>query len=93
MLGGGKNPGILQLIFRDPQDCPRLLRPRGVERHPIRTIACSEPPLARLDGQFGIDGAMGMTEELKVSHSFRRLTMITQQFGDADHHLERFAQA
>src|SRR5213595_822159 len=40
-----------------------------------------------------LHGAMGMTDELKVSHSFRRLTMIAQQFGDADHHLERFAQA
>jgi hypothetical protein len=26
-----------------------------------------------------------------VSHTFRRLTAIAQQFGDADHHLERFA--
>jgi hypothetical protein len=34
---------------------------------------------------------MGMTDELKVSHTFRRLTMIAQQFGDAEHHLERFA--
>jgi hypothetical protein len=34
---------------------------------------------------------MGMTEEMKVSHTFRRLTMIGQQLGDADHHLERFA--
>jgi alkylation response protein AidB-like acyl-CoA dehydrogenase len=34
---------------------------------------------------------MGMTEELKVSHTFRRLTMIAQQFGDAEHHLARFA--
>ena len=32
-----------------------------------------------------------MTEDLKISHTFRRLTMITQTFGDADHHLERFA--
>jgi len=38
-----------------------------------------------------LHGGMGMTEELKVSHTFRRLTMIAQQFGDADHHLERFA--
>ena len=38
-----------------------------------------------------LHGGMGMTEELKVSHSFRRLTMIAQQFGDAEHHLERFA--
>jgi len=40
-----------------------------------------------------LHGGMGMTEELKVSHTFRRLTMIAQQFGDADHHLERYASA
>ena len=38
-----------------------------------------------------LHGGMGMTEELKVSHTFRRLTMIAQQFGDADFHLGRFA--
>ncbi len=38
-----------------------------------------------------LHGGMGMTEELKVSHTFRRLTMAGQRFGDADHHLERFA--
>jgi pimeloyl-CoA dehydrogenase small subunit len=40
-----------------------------------------------------LHGGMGMSEELKVSHTFRRLTMIGQTFGDADHHLERFAAA
>ena len=39
-----------------------------------------------------LHGGMGMSEELKVSHSFRRLTMIAQQFGDAEHHLARFAR-
>jgi len=38
-----------------------------------------------------LHGGMGMTAELKISHTFRRLTAIAQQFGDADHHLERFA--
>ena len=38
-----------------------------------------------------LHGGMGMTEELKISHTFRRLTMIAQAFGDADHHLARFA--
>lgn len=38
-----------------------------------------------------LHGGMGMTEELKVSHTFRRLTMIAQQWGDADYHLERYA--
>ena len=38
-----------------------------------------------------LHGGMGMTDEMKVSHAFRRLTMIAQQFGDAEHHLARFA--
>jgi alkylation response protein AidB-like acyl-CoA dehydrogenase len=40
-----------------------------------------------------LHGGMGMTEELKISHTFRRLTAIAQAFGDADHHLARFAAA
>src|SRR5438270_741266 len=40
-----------------------------------------------------LHGGMGMTEELKISHTFRRLTMIAQAFGDADHHLARFGAA
>jgi alkylation response protein AidB-like acyl-CoA dehydrogenase len=38
-----------------------------------------------------LHGGMGMSEELKVSHTFRRLTVIAGQFGDADYHLARFA--
>jgi alkylation response protein AidB-like acyl-CoA dehydrogenase len=38
-----------------------------------------------------LHGGMGMTDEMKISHTFKRLTVIAQQFGDADHHLERFA--
>jgi alkylation response protein AidB-like acyl-CoA dehydrogenase len=38
-----------------------------------------------------LHGGMGMSDELKVSHTFRRLTAIAGQFGDADHHLARFA--
>ena len=38
-----------------------------------------------------LHGGMGMSEELKVSHAFRRLTVLARQFGDADYHLARFA--
>jgi alkylation response protein AidB-like acyl-CoA dehydrogenase len=38
-----------------------------------------------------LHGGMGMTEELKISHTFRRLTALGAQFGDADYHLARFA--
>lgn len=36
-------------------------------------------------------GGMGVTDELKVGHYFKRLTMIDTFFGDAAHHLDRFA--
>jgi alkylation response protein AidB-like acyl-CoA dehydrogenase len=39
-----------------------------------------------------LHGGMGMSEELKISHTFRRLTAIARQFGDADHHLARFSR-
>ena len=38
-----------------------------------------------------LHGGVGMSDEMKISHTFRRLTAIAQQFGDSDHHLERFA--
>jgi alkylation response protein AidB-like acyl-CoA dehydrogenase len=38
-----------------------------------------------------LHGGMGMSEELKVSHAFRRLTVLAREFGDVDHHLARFA--
>jgi len=34
---------------------------------------------------------MGMTDELKVSHWFKRLTAVQLMFGDSDTHLQRFA--
>jgi alkylation response protein AidB-like acyl-CoA dehydrogenase len=40
-----------------------------------------------------LHGGMGMSDELKVSHTFRRLTAIAREWGDVDHHLERFARA
>ena len=38
-----------------------------------------------------LHGGMGMSEELKVSHTFRRLTVLVREHGDADHHLARLA--
>ena len=34
---------------------------------------------------------MGVTEELRVGHYFKRLIVIEAQFGNTDYHLERFA--
>jgi alkylation response protein AidB-like acyl-CoA dehydrogenase len=39
-----------------------------------------------------LHGGMGMTEELAVSHAFRRLTTLRHAMGDVDFHLERLAR-
>ena len=38
-----------------------------------------------------LHGGMGMTDELQVSHWFKRLTAIGVMFGDSDSHLQRYA--
>jgi alkylation response protein AidB-like acyl-CoA dehydrogenase len=47
---------------------------------------------SRFVGQNAVQlhGGMGMTEELRVAHYFKRLMVIDSQFGNTDHHLERF---
>jgi alkylation response protein AidB-like acyl-CoA dehydrogenase len=40
-----------------------------------------------------LHGGIGVTEELNISHHYRRLYAIARQFGDVDLHLARFAQA
>ena len=69
------------------------------ERDPVarsRTVSAAKVRIAdacRRVSQESVQlhGGMGMSDELKVSHTFRRLTAIAQQFGGADHHLARFA--
>lgn len=39
-----------------------------------------------------LHGGMGMTDELNVSHFFKRLLAIELSFGDTDSHLQRFAE-
>lgn len=36
-------------------------------------------------------GGMGVTEELRIGHYFKRLIVIEAQFGSTDYHLEQFA--
>jgi len=61
-----------------------------------RLVAAARVKIADAARQVGqeaiqLHGGMGMTIEMKVSHTFKRLTMIGQTFGDADHFLARFA--
>jgi len=49
---------------------------------------------ARLVGQEAVQmhGAMGVVDDVIVSHHFKRLTMIDMSFGDVDYHLARFSE-
>jgi alkylation response protein AidB-like acyl-CoA dehydrogenase len=42
-------------------------------------------------GAIQLHGGIGVTDEAPVSHYFKRMTVITMMFGDADHHLARFS--
>ena len=49
---------------------------------------------ARKVGQEAVQlhGGIGMTDELDVSHYFKRVTAIDSMFGNADFHTARFAR-
>ena len=75
--------------------CSKIDQPIGAKDR-ARAVSAAKTKIAdsaRLISQEAVQlhGGMGMSEELKVSHSFRRLTVIAGQFGDADHHLARFS--
>jgi alkylation response protein AidB-like acyl-CoA dehydrogenase len=74
--------------------CVKVDTASGAERrHAVSAAKIKVADACRHVSQEAVQlhGGMGMTEELKISHTFRRLTMISQTFGDAEHHLERFA--
>lgn len=68
-------------------------RDRGVRARTVSAAKVRVADACRRVSQESIQlhGGMGMSDEMKVSHTFRRLTTLAQQFGDADHHLARFA--
>ena len=37
-----------------------------------------------------LHGGIGMTDELIVSHHYKRLLLLSKLFGDEDYHLERY---
>jgi len=63
-----------------------------------RTLSAAKVTIGqacRFIGQNAVQlhGGMGMSDELKVSHWFKRLMMIELTFGDSDTHLQRFISA
>jgi alkylation response protein AidB-like acyl-CoA dehydrogenase len=69
-------------------DAPNIERKRAVSAAKANIAqAC------RFVGQNAIQihGGMGVSDEMRVGHYFKRATIIEGEFGDADHHLRRFA--
>jgi alkylation response protein AidB-like acyl-CoA dehydrogenase len=50
---------------------------------------------AKFVGQQSIQlhGGIGMTQEAKIGHYFKRLTMIENTFGDTEYHLRRVTES
>jgi len=69
----------------------------GDARERRRAISAAKAQIGR-SGRFvgqqaiQLHGGIGMTDEYIAGHYFKRLTMIDRSFGDADHHLDRFAE-
>ena len=61
--------------------------------HAVSAAKVQVGKAGRLIGQEAVQlhGAIAMTDEYGVGHYFKRLGMIGRLFGDADHHLRRFA--
>lgn len=60
-------------------------------------VACAKVTVGRAGRFIGqnavqLHGGMGMTDELAISHYFKRMTVIEAEFGSADQHLQRFVE-
>ena len=87
-------------MFMEYEQCKSLLLRATMEtvQDPVssqRTVHA----LKHLIGKSGIfvgesavqtHGGMGVTEELRIGHFFKRLLVIDSQFGNSDFHLEKF---
>ena len=72
----------------------KLSAPAGERARAASTAKVTVGKACRFIGQNAIQlhGGMGMTDELAISHYFKRATVIEAEFGTVDHHLARFAR-
>lgn len=89
-------------MFMEYEQCRSLLyratleSAQGASEAARRSIHALKHMVGRTGSFIGenavqLHGGMGMTEELRVGHYFKRLLVIDSQFGNADYHLEKFA--
>ena len=81
-----RSAALVATLRLDDEDGPR--RDRAVAAAKVKIGQCG-----RFIGQSAIQlhGGMGMTDEMQISHYFKRLTMIDLMFGDHAYHLKRYA--
>ena len=63
-----------------------------------RAVSAAKVQIGRSGRRIGqeavqLHGGIGMTDEYKIGHYFKRMTAIEMLFGDADFHLERVAES
>lgn len=76
--------------------CRAVLSLDAAPAERMRAVSAMQVTVAeacRFVGQNAIQlhGGMGMTDEVAVTHYFRRATVIESEFGSADYHRRRFA--
>ncbi len=83
-----RSMAIIAAVHVDEADGPK-------RRRAISGAKAYVGQAARFVGQQAVQlhGAMGVVDDVIVSHYFKRLTMIDMSLGDADFHLGRFSDA
>jgi alkylation response protein AidB-like acyl-CoA dehydrogenase len=82
-----RSMAIIAAVYADSEDAAERRRAASGAKAYIGQAA-------RLVGQEAVQmhGAMGVVDDLIVSHYFKRLTMIDLSLGDVDFHLARFSE-
>jgi alkylation response protein AidB-like acyl-CoA dehydrogenase len=88
-------------MFMEYEQCKSLLYRATLEvvqdgAQALRTVHALKHFVGKVGIMIGesavqLHGGMGMTEELRVGHYFKRLLVIDAQFGNSDYHLQQFA--
>ena len=89
-------------MFMEYEQCKSMLYRATLEvvqngREAMRTVHALKYMVGKVGTFIGenavqLHGGMGVTEELRIGHYFKRLLVIDAQFGNSDHHLSCFAR-
>lgn len=81
-----RSMALLAVSAADEPDPAERARQVSAAKHAI-SVACREVGQSAVQ----LHGGIALTDEYAAGHYFKRLTMIERLFGDADHHLQRYA--